>query len=209
MTIPVRLCLSLCLLPLFAPIAVAQDAVPAASATPAVVADRIGVPGPIRFAGRAYALAWSSNPSPQVFKQEYVPAGQQVETYTDMLLIDLRPGTAGARDAAAAMARSLEQRKATDPVANFELLEDKAGKEILLDFLLSARDAKGEVIVEWNAYRYRDTADGRGSVMFGISRRAYGDAQARAFLVGLKTQRLRDRDALTALEFPVKASEPR
>lgn len=198
--------LAFCLVLAITPAAFADTPARAApvAAAPGAVIERLGVPGPINFAGRRFALAWSSNPDGHLYKQEYVPAGQQVETFRDMMVIDVRHGTAGARETAKAMADSLEQRKATDPVARFELLEENGGKGMLLDFLMSARDAQGQVIIEWNAYRYADTPDGRGTTMIGISRRAYGDAQAREFLAALKTQRVRDRDALAALVVPVK-----
>lgn len=186
------------------PKAVSRDSTVAAPAGSSGAIDRLGVPGPVTVAGRTYALAWSSNPGPQLYKQEYVPAGQQVETYRDMLVIDVRPGTANARTTAATMARMIEQRKASDPFANYELLIDKQTTGMVLDFLLADRDANGQRIMEWNLYRYEDTPDGKGSIMVGISRRAYGDTQARAMLSTLKEQRVRDRDVLVALELPLK-----
>jgi hypothetical protein len=43
------------------------------------VADRIGVPGPIRFGDTDFALQWVSTSSAALYKQEYVPAGQRVQ----------------------------------------------------------------------------------------------------------------------------------
>ncbi|GHD24342.1 hypothetical protein ACFOEZ_10200 [Tianweitania populi] len=37
--------------------------------------DRLNVPGPITFQNKSYSLAWSSEPSENYIKQEYVPAG--------------------------------------------------------------------------------------------------------------------------------------
>ena len=48
----------------------------------------------------------------------------------------------------------LNKRKSTDPTVNFAILTNSKNGEIILDFILSAQDSKGEDIVEWNAYRY-------------------------------------------------------
>ena len=58
------------------------------------------------------------------------------------------------------------------------------------------------MILEWNASRYTNTPDGLGWQMVGISRRAYGDAAARALLTGLKERRARDIDMLAKLVLP-------
>lgn len=91
--------------------------------------DRIGVPGPIRFGDTEFALQWVSNPSPELYKQEYVPAGQRVERYDSMLLIDVRPAGADLAQTARAMIEQIEARKARDPVANVEVLVNEAGDE--------------------------------------------------------------------------------
>lgn len=168
--------------------------------------ERIGVPGPIRFGDTEFALQWTSNPSPELYKQEYVPAGQRVERYESMLLVDVRPLGGDVAQAAGAMIEQIKARKASDPVANFDVIVNEAGDEVLLDFVLSARDASG-VIVEWNAYRYVPGPGGQGTTMVGISRRAYGEA-VRDFLVGLKTRRLQDIDELAALQpFDIRLPE--
>ena len=177
------------------------------AALAADASDRIGVPGPIRFGDTDFVLQWVSNPSPELYKQEYVPAGQRVERYDSMLLIDVRPFGADLAQTARAMIEQIEARKASDPVANVEVLVNEAGDEVLLDFLLSASDASG-VIVEWNAYRYHRGPGGQGTTMVGISRRGYGDA-ARAFLVDLKTRRPQDIATLSALSrFEIRLPAP-
>lgn len=124
--------------------------------------DRIGVPGPIRFGKTDFALQWTSNPPPELYKQEYVPAGQRVQRDDSMILIDVRPVGAGVAQTAAVMVEQIDGRKATDPVANVELLVNDAGDEVLLDFLISASDPSG-IIVDWNAYRYVRGPDGQGT----------------------------------------------
>ena len=150
--------------------------------------DRLGVPGPISFDGADYALAWSSNPSPGYFKQEYVPAGQVVERYQSMMMVEAAVGV-NVNAALAAQTNMLNQRKGSDPLVNLDVIRNEQSGEIILDFIVSATDEKGEFIAEWNAYRYASLPDGQGTMLFAISRRAYGDEDVRAFLGSLRTVR--------------------
>lgn len=194
--------------PITVPAAFAQAPAHAGHAEHAAPVERLGIPGPISFAGTRYALAWTSHPSPALYKQEYLPAGETLERYQSMLMVDLRPSEGNAVQSAAGMVKTLNARKATDPVVNHDLLVKDDGSGALLDFVMSSKDASG-VIIEWNAYRYTTTPDGRGSQMVGISRRAYGDAAARALLTGLKESRAKDIDALAKMTVPVaKPSAP-
>lgn len=171
-------------------------------------ADHLGVPGPVQFQGVDFGLAWTSNPSPTYFKQEYVPAGQKVEAYQDMFLIEAV--TAGITPAAAAsgMVEQLKQRKAGgDPLVNYEIVSNPDTGEILLDFLLSD-SSTGTLIVEWNAYRYTALGGGKdGIALYAISRRGYGD-QAKDFLGGLKTMRPAAIAALAKMAVPTLKPTP-
>jgi len=140
--------------------------------------DRIGVPGSIEFDGKPHALAWTSNPSNGYFKQEYLPAGQDTATYTQMIMIDVLETGVDVKTALASQVRFLNQRKTTDPMVNMAIVENKATGEMLLDFIISDDSTKGKSIAEWNAYRYKPHTgrDGRKGVMlFALSRRAYND----------------------------------
>ncbi|MFN3500651.1 MAG: hypothetical protein ACK4ZJ_00175 [Allorhizobium sp.] len=150
--------------------------------------DMLGVPGPITFLGQDYNLRWTSRPSKTYVKQEYVPAGQSPETYTDMILVEAVSGDITPMQAAATQVKSLEARKANDPVINYQVIENEGAGEVMLDFVVS--DLKADpIIVEWNAYRYMRLADGNGVALFAVSRRGYGDETARAFLGSLSETR--------------------
>lgn len=188
-------------LPVAALLAIVMIAAPAA----AEVTDFLGVPGPIAFDGKSYQLVWTSQPSQNYTKQEYVPAGQRVESYDQMLLVELATGGVTVGKAVGAQVDMLKKRKASDPLVNFEVLQNNATKEVLLDFILSGKDSKGEAIVEWNAYRYAPYSDASGKsgvLLFAISQRAYGDENATAFLRGLKQLRPGQRAALAKADLP-------
>jgi hypothetical protein len=141
------------------------------------VVDRIGVPGPVVFDGKPYALVWTSNPLSGYFKQEYLAAGQDVATYTEMIMIDVLETGVDVETAVTSQVAFLKQRKTQDSMANMAVVENKKTGEMLLDFIISD-DSSGKSIVEWNAYRYTPHTgkDGKkGVVLFALSRRAYND----------------------------------
>ena len=156
------------------------------------VTDYLGVPGPIVLGDTNYELAWSSHPTAELTKHEYVPDGQTVEHYDRMLMLDFMSPEMEPLAVAQGMVQMLDERKATDPVVNSEIIQNDATGEVILDFVLSAPDANGDIIVEWNVYRYAKAKnpDGKaGNLLFAVSHRAYGDADAKAFLAGLETLR--------------------
>lgn len=163
--------------------------------------DRLGVPGPVLFQNKSYELKWSSQPSPTYYKQEYVPADQAVETFTDMFLIEALTQPMRAIDSASAQIRMLNGRKGTDPVVNYNIFRNEKTGEVLLDFLISDMKAN-PIVVEWNAYRYAPRQGGDGVVLYAVSRRGYGEADAKALLQGLKSWRVGIINALASFKAP-------
>lgn len=160
--------------------------------------EALGIPGPIVFEETTFDLAWTSHPSETYYKQEYLPTGEAVENYSQMFMIDLLVEGANPEAAAADMIAGLEQRKASDPVVNFDMIANEATGELILDFLLSD-SSTGTVIVEWNAYRYVPYGD--GLMLVGISRRGYGD-EASGFIADLADWRTSSIEALAVMELP-------
>lgn len=169
------------------------------------VVDRLSFPGPIAFNGETYRLSWSSHPKPHYYKQEYLPAGQTSERFQRMMLVEVIAQGVNINDAVAAKVGMLNTRKATDPTVNFAVVKNPKTGEVILDFILSAENPKGNDIIEWNAYRYaalkgKDGAS--GVLLLGISRRAYGD-DATDFLRRLKPERPVEINALATFPLPV------
>lgn len=160
--------------------------------------DALGIPGPIEFEGVSFDLAWTSHPTPTFYKQEYLPAGESLEAYDQMFMIDVLTDGPTPDIAAHTMAQSLEQRRSNDPLVNFEVIKNAATGEVILDFVLGSDDGQSS-IVEWNAYRYVPT-DG-GLAMFGISRRGYDDGVT-DFLIDLKDMRFPAIEALANMDLP-------
>lgn len=169
--------------------------------------DYLGIPGPIEFAGAQYRLAWSARPSADYIKHEYLPPGQQPESYTDMVSVELLTSGAGVADALKAQTEMLDKRKSRDPIANYQILRNPDNGQVVLDFLVSD-EGSGTLIVEWDAHRYVPVTMPGGKnavILFAISRRHYGEG-AGDFLKALKTKRTADIDAL--VNHVVPGAEP-
>ena len=160
--------------------------------------EALGIPGPIMFEETAFELAWTSHPNEAYYKQEYLPSGEALESYSQMFMIDVLVAGATPESAAADMIAGLEQRKASDPVVNFDMIANEATGELILDFLLSD-SSSGTVIVEWNAYRYVPYGD--GLMLFAISRRGYDD-EASGFIADLGNWRTSSIESLAVMELP-------
>ena len=160
--------------------------------------EALGIPGPIVFEETAFELAWTSHPSATYYKQEYLPAGEAAESYSQMFMIDVLVEGATPESAAADMIAGLKERQASDPVVNYDMIANEATGELILDFLLSD-SSSGIVIVEWNAYRYVPYGD--GLALFAISRRGY-DNDASDFIARLADWRTSSIEALAVMELP-------
>lgn len=154
--------------------------------------DYISVPGPVSFNGKMYKLDWSAHPAPDFYKQEYLPAGEATVKYKTMLLIDVLTGDKKVKDIAAQKIAELKQMQLQNPMVNYNTFENAATGEYMIDFLLTANDAAGNInIIERNVYRYKafTTASGtKGVLLFGISSRAY-EKEVDVFLKALKSNK--------------------
>ncbi len=165
--------------------------------------DYLGFPGPITIGDTDYVLAWSSNPREGYFKQQYLPAGATPETYESMVIIEFLAGDVPLQQVVGAQIGMIDERKAsTDPIANYAIFQNEG--EYLLDFVLSANDAKGEYIIEWNGYRYAEAElDGEGgTILLALSERSYGNDKAEAFLRGLSDFKAAKTKDLIAAPMP-------
>lgn len=139
--------------------------------------DYISVQGPVSFNGKMFQLDWSAHPAPDFYKQEYLPAGEATGKYKTMLLIDVLTGDKKVKDIAVQKITELKQMQLQNPMVNYNTFENAGTGEYMIDFLLTANDAAGNInIIERNVYRYKQftTASGqKGVLLFGISTRAY------------------------------------
>jgi hypothetical protein len=151
-----------------------------------------------------FKLSWSSHPLENYYKQEYVPPGQTVEHFNDMVLIDFLKQDISVDDVVQTEILSIEKRKKTDLVCNYQVIKNQSAGEFILDFVLSEGNGNTVKTIEWNAYRfkpYRDKSGHQGVLLFGISHRAY-DNNASDFLKSLGSYRKEILMKLSAFSIP-------
>ncbi|MGC4058633.1 MAG: hypothetical protein QM743_11015 [Chitinophagaceae bacterium] len=163
----------------------------AASAQTEIPKNYLGTESAITFAGLRYDLVWTAHPTPAYFKQEYLPKGEQIDRFKNLLMLEVLSGNVSMNEVIAAKVKELRKIKETNPVTQYELFENDG--EVILDFLLSvnSKDGKKVALVEHNVYRYRAERGTDGTeyvVLFGLSERSYGD-DIDTFLPGLKDRR--------------------
>jgi hypothetical protein len=167
------------------------------------VVNYYGISETITFSKMNYNLAWSSHPNTQYYKQEYIPQGNNIERYNDMIIIDFIQRDIPVIDALVPQLNKLEQRKKTDEICKYELIHSPDSSEYILDFLISESNGSAIKIVEWNAYHYKSYTDKfghKGILLFGISHRSY-ELEAIAFLKSLKGYR--DEHRKNLIQYPI------
>jgi hypothetical protein len=170
------------------------------------VVDYLSLPGPVAFDSKSYNLSWTSHPSANYYKQEYIVKGDNVAKFNSMLMVELVTGDMQIKEVVAAKLEELKQMKKTNPFVNYESFDNPKTGEYMIDFLLSQNtpDGKDISIAERNVYRYipfADKAGNKGIILFAISTRSYGD-KIQPFLVSLKSKKSDLVNKVAQYKFP-------
>jgi hypothetical protein len=125
----------------------------------------------IEFNGENFELKWSSHPSNEYYKQEYLRKDDKLPKYEKMLMVEAVKGNIPAINVATGKINELESQKRRNPIVNYEKFENKEKNEIILEFVLS----DGNSIYEWNIYRYKNEKNKSGNylVLYSYSYRNY------------------------------------
>ncbi|RYM30856.1 hypothetical protein ERX46_17390 [Brumimicrobium glaciale] len=126
--------------------------------------DFLGVGEKIIFNKKEYSLVWSSNPSNNYYKQEYLPDGKTLKEYNDMIIIESLIGDLSVEDAVKFKISELDQLRNTNPVVNYNVYD--RGNEKIIDFVIS----DGAYIFEWNLYKYKNEK-GKALVLYAYTYR--------------------------------------
>ena len=167
--------------------------------------DRIGVTGPLMFNQVSYNLAWSDRPRDTYYIQEYLPEGENVNSFSQMLTIHLFDVDITIEDAVKKKINELENRIKTDYTCNYEVYKSRDGKEIIIDFTIVEIENNEMTIAEFNIYRYRNIELGNnknGLLVYAYSQRSYGE-KITDFYKSLKTYRPELISMMSLSELPV------
>lgn len=166
--------------------------------------ERLGIKGPLQFSKTAFSLAWTDKPNTTYYVQEYVPAGESIDRFTQLLTVNLFAKDVAVENAARQKTAELQARKTTDAICNYAVTKSHDGKEYIVDFLLSESKGGEMTIVEFNAYRYRqiDVSGKKALLVYAYSKRSYG-AAIPGFLTRLKSERSGLLSTMATTQMPV------
>lgn len=166
--------------------------------------DRLGVAGPLTFNKTNFNLAWADKPKETYYIQEYVPTGEKIERFNQMVTIHLFDTDIKLKNAVQQKIAELNQRKKTDPTCNYQVNESPDGKEFMVDFLLGESKDDKMTIAEFNIYRYKQVDLGnkkKAVLVYAYSKRAYGD-DIRPFYKNLREDRANLLNEMIGTEMP-------
>ncbi len=113
--------------------------------------DYLSVGNTIQFNQEDFYLQWSSHPTNEYYKQEYLRKEDKLPNYEKMIIIEAVKGNISVNQAVKSKMNELENWKKQNPIVNYQKVENKKKNEVILDFLVS----DGKSIYEWNVYRYQ------------------------------------------------------
>jgi len=146
----------------------------------------------LSFNGIDFNLSWSSHPTSDYYKQEYIPVGENLEHFNDMLTIEFFNSGIDIKEVVERQVLLIVEKKKRDPVCNYKLLTNEKKGEYILDFVISGENGSQHSPIEWNAYRYipyQDNIGHKGIILLGVTHRAYGGEEILNFLKNLGNYR--------------------
>ena len=138
--------------------------------------DRIGVKGPLTFNNSKFIISWTKIVNETYYIQEYLPKGEKIENFSEMLTVHLFTKDSSVNNAVAIKINELVLRKNVDNICNYQISNSPDSKESIVDFIIS--ESKNNVIniVEFNIYRYKqiELNNSKALLVFSYTKRTYG-----------------------------------
>lgn len=166
--------------------------------------DRIGVKGPMTFNKTIFTLAWTEKPSDTYYIQEYLPEGENVGHFNQMMSIFLLVSDIRIEDAVHQKIQELETRKKTDETCNYMVNQNPETKEYMVDFIVGQAKGNFMEVQEFNIYRYKqiELNNGKKAIfVYSYSKRAYGN-EITPFLKHLPKNRIAYLKTMISAEMP-------
>lgn len=167
--------------------------------------DRIGVAGPLVFNDTVFNLAWTAHPDETYYAQEYLPEGENVETFDQMLAVHVFLKDVKPKKAVLEKAIQLSIQLGKNSFVYFSGSADE--KTYVLDFVVEEKKFGKRILVEYNLYRYQEIDLGNEKTALMVimyCKRSYG-SDTKKFLKTLGDYRQGYRDEMFKMEVPVVA----
>jgi len=163
-------------------------------------------PSSITFLDTVYSLAWGPDPNVRGWAAVYLPEGESLPNYTNMLRVEHNPKWS-VTEAVQGQLQFLEQGSSNSGARILDLTENPNTGEVLLVFLFVMEE--DEIAKwKWSAYRYMpiQTVDGKheGARLFDHSRQYVGNDKEgiERFLAEVGDKKAKRINALTKLQIP-------
>ena len=166
--------------------------------------ERIGASGPYKFNETKFELKWSAKPNENYYVQEYLPKGESLESFNQMLICNLFVTDLSIEKAVQQKISELKKRQKTDATCKFLVTESPDGKEFIVDFLMGESKDGLMTVVEFNVYRYKKIKidkNKEGLLVFAYSKRSYGE-DITSFYKSLKTDRKKHLNEMISFNLP-------
>ncbi|MCQ2336625.1 MAG: hypothetical protein MJ010_05555 [Paludibacteraceae bacterium] len=141
--------------------------------------DHLNIGKAIVYNETIYNLGWSSHPNYDLYIQEYFPKGEKPESYNNMysITVDLRSDVT-VDEFVAAKVRELDERKKTDKVCHYQVLENNG--EFIVHLVVSQASTKeankiGMVEFDIQYYHMIEINNRKVLQLDLFSHREYGD----------------------------------
>lgn len=167
------------------------------------VKDLLSIPGPLEFDGTELFLNWSKQSSNTLFLQQYLPADERIEDFTQLLDFSFFNKEIEIELAVRQKVEWVQHRAKQDKFAKVNVSESPDGKEYIVDYYISEAPEKGDSYIEYSVYRFKpfDHNSQKSFLMLAYVKRIYGDLKSSAKTLA------KDRDRLMTAMIEFKIPE--
>lgn len=144
--------------------------------------DLLSIPGPTEFDGTEFFLVWSKQGSKTLYRQQFLPRGERIEDFTQILDFSYFTKEIEMEMAVRQKVESIQKRGQTDKFAKVNVTESPDGREFVVDYFISEAPEKGNSYIEYNIYRFKpyDNGTQKSFLILSYAKRIYGDLKSAA-----------------------------
>jgi hypothetical protein len=171
--------------------------------------ERLGVKENLEFDKTTFKLSWTAKPNDNYIIQEYLPEGESLDHFNQMMTIHLFLTDIKCEDAVYKKVNELITRKKHDSTCNYQVTESTDGKEFLIDFLLGESKDNKMTIVEFNVYRYKQiqiSSKQNAIIVYAYTKRGYGN-DITAFFGTLENEKINYLKRMFSTKIPTVTIE--